>query len=245
MALSKAGLASIIAASAVAAVLVGNEVVGGIVLDTPFAYNAEVACAKFKYFAHKNKDNTAVISDQNFTAVSNFVQHPRGAKLVATPNATDPTTHEVTKWEYELITEEGNPNAKAKSDARKGWKNIKKDKKLYENFKSNCKIFGCKCDWEAVIQFLKDQNIEVTDNIVDLQPAMGAGQTTKSKTPHKAAVTTEVKEDEEVKDEEVKDEEVKIEEVKIEDEEDEEDEEVKDEEVKDEVEPENTNSVLD
>lgn len=160
MALSKASIAAIVAASTVAAVAVGNEVIGGIVLDTPFAYNAEVVLGKFKYFNHKNKDNSKVTGDESFKAVSGFVKNPRGAKLVATPKTVDPSAGEATSWTYELITKDGDSAAKADSYLNKGWKEITKDKDTHKQFKQTGKDEGWKYDWEAVNQFLKDQKAE-------------------------------------------------------------------------------------
>ena len=134
MALNKAGVAAIVAASTVAAVAVGNQIIGGIVLDTPCTINAEVVAAKFKYFQHKNKDKAI---DK---AVADFFKAPRGAKLIATPTETKEGDATVITWKYELVSKNDWKATADKKAEKKAWK----DAKVLQ-------------DWEAVNQYLKDQ----------------------------------------------------------------------------------------
>lgn len=137
MALNKAGVAAIVAASTVAAVAVGNQIIGGIVLDTPCTINAEVVAAKFKYFQHKNKGKSID------TAVADFFKAPRGAKLIATPTTATVGSATVTTWEYKLVKKEAWKTTEDKKAQKKDWK----DKGVLQ-------------DWEAVNQYLKDQEAE-------------------------------------------------------------------------------------
>lgn len=134
MALNKAGVAAIVAASTVAAVAVGNQIIGGIVLDTPCTINAEVVAAKFKYFQHKNKGESI---DK---AVADFFKAPRGAKLIATPKTATKGSATVTTWKYELVAKNDWKSTEDKKGQKKAWK----DARVLQ-------------DWEAVNQYLKDQ----------------------------------------------------------------------------------------
>lgn len=156
MSLNKASIAAITVASIIAAGAVANEVIGGIALGTPNAYYAEVVLRRFNSFTHKNQDNTALIVDEDFSAVVGFVKNPRGAKLVARPKNVDMNTREVTSWSYTLITEDGCLSARPGSVYYTGWKAVKADKVLYGTLMQGLKEGGCIFDWEAVNQFLKD-----------------------------------------------------------------------------------------
>lgn len=172
-------IGAISVASTLAAVTVGTEVIGGIALDTPYAYNAIVVREKFKHFNNKYNADHQLDNDDKFKNVLNFVKNPRGAKLIAIPAVHNPATQEITEWTYQYIPREAAKTApqRAEEQVPQGdqkqttkptqgsapnekppisWKNIKNDENLLRSYKYTWKEQKVKEDWEAVNQFLKD-----------------------------------------------------------------------------------------
>ncbi len=182
MQLTKPAIVTIAIASGLTLGAVADEIIGGAVLDTPFAYNAQVVAVKFKYFNNKYNADHQLDNDDKFKNVLNFVKNPRGAKLIAIPAASNPATEEITEWTYQYIprkaakttpqqAEKQAPQGDKKiqdtvtvtdqgsapgEDSKISWNNIKKDKDLLKSYKYTWKIQNVKQDWEAVNQFLKD-----------------------------------------------------------------------------------------